>query len=71
MRAPGLNELVGHRWRFGRGKALTLRVLDDARDLALHDGDGRVCGSEIDTDDRALDLLLTLGGSGGLISGKL
>lgn len=40
---------------------LTLRVLDDARNLALHDGDSRVSGSEIDTNDGALDLLLTLG----------
>jgi hypothetical protein len=36
----------------------TLRVLNDARDLALHDGDGRVGGTQVNTNDRALDLLL-------------
>lgn len=42
---------------------LTLGVLDDARDLALHDGDGRVGGTQVNTDDGALDLLLALRGS--------
>lgn len=42
---------------------LTLGVLNDARDLALHDGDGRVGGTQINTNDGALDLLLTLGSS--------
>lgn len=41
---------------------LTFGVLNDARDLALHDGDGRVGGTEIDTNDGALNLL-TLGSS--------
>jgi hypothetical protein len=37
---------------------LTFRVLNDARDLALHDGDSRVGGTEIDTDHGALDLAI-------------
>lgn len=36
----------------------TLRVFNDSRGLALHDGDGRVGGTKIDTDDLALDLLV-------------
>jgi hypothetical protein len=39
---------------------LTFRVLDNAGDLALHDGDGRVSGTEIDTDHGALDLAIRL-----------
>jgi hypothetical protein len=37
----------------------TLTVLNDSGSGALHDGDGRVGGTEIDTDDLALDLLIT------------
>lgn len=40
----------------------TLRVLDDARRLALHDSDSRVGGAQIDTDHGALDLLTSLVG---------
>ena len=36
---------------------ITFSVLDDARLLALHDGDGRICRTQIDTDDGALYLL--------------
>ena len=36
----------------------TFRVLDDARLLSLHDGYGRVGGTQIDTDDGTLDLLI-------------
>ena len=43
----------------------TLRVFDDARDLALHDGNGRVGCAQIDTDDGALDLLLFVAGDCG------
>lgn len=50
------------------GQWLTLRVLDDLGDLALHNSDGRVGGTEIDTDDGALDLALR---SGRLIASKL
>lgn len=46
---------------------LTLGVLDDARDLALHDGNGRVGGSKIDTDHGTLDLALR---SSRLIAGE-
>ena len=37
----------------------TFGVFDDARDLALHDGDGRVGGTQIDTNDGTLHLLLS------------
>jgi len=36
----------------------TLRVLDDAWHLALHESNGRVGGTQVDTDNGALDLLL-------------
>ena len=36
----------------------TFRVLDDARLLSLHDGYGRVGGTQVDTDDGTLDLLI-------------
>lgn len=38
----------------------TLRVFNNARDLALHDGDGRIGCAQINTDDGALDLLLLI-----------
>lgn len=37
---------------------LTLGVLDNLGNLALHDGDGRVGGTEIDTDHGAGDLAI-------------
>lgn len=40
----------------------TFRVFNDAGDLALHDGDGRVGGTKIDTDHGTLDLALRLSG---------
>lgn len=53
------------------GQQLTLGVLDDARDLALHDGNSRVGGTEINTDDGSLDLALALGSRSRLIASKL
>jgi hypothetical protein len=51
------DERVGGGWDDGWR---TLRVFDDLRDLALHNGDGRVGCAQIDTDHRALDLLLLI-----------
>lgn len=39
-------------------KKLTLRVLDDARNLALHNGNGGVGGTQIDTDHGTSDLAI-------------
>lgn len=41
---------------------LTFCVFNDAGCLALHDGDGRVCGSQIDTNDGTLDLAIAIRG---------
>jgi hypothetical protein len=54
--------VAGRRWFDG---SRTLRVFDDARDLALHDGNGRVGCTQIDTDDGALHLLLLIAGECG------
>lgn len=51
-------------WRWDDGSR-TLRIFDDARDLALHDGNGRVGCTQIDTDDGALHLLLLIAGECG------
>jgi hypothetical protein len=56
---------LGHQWMAW----LTLRVFDDARNLALHDGDGRVGGSQIDTDHGTLNLF-ALAGRGRLIASE-
>jgi len=40
----------------GGGGSSTLSVLDDLGDLAFHDGNGRVGGTQIDTDNGTLDL---------------
>ena len=37
---------------------LTLGVLNDSWGLALHHSDGGVCGSQVNTDDLTLDLLV-------------
>lgn len=39
---------------------LTFRVLDDSGSLALHDGHSGVRGTQVNTDDLALDLLLAV-----------
>lgn len=57
---------------------ITFSVLDDARLLALHDGDGGVGGSQVNTNDLALHLLGRLLGipsherrtEGGLCDGR-
>lgn len=56
------DEVADRRWI---DESRTLRVFDDARDLALHDGNGRVGCAQIDTDDGALDLLLFIAGECG------
>lgn len=38
----------------------TLCVFDDPRLLALHDGDGGIGGTQIDTNDLALDLVVCI-----------
>lgn len=35
----------------------TLRVLNDPRRVALHHGNGRISGAQVDADDLALDLV--------------
>lgn len=50
---------------------LTLGVLNDARDLALHNGNSGVGGTQINTDDGALDLTFALSSRGRLIASKL
>jgi len=37
---------------------LTLRVLNNSWGLALHHSDSGVCGTQVDTDDLALNLLV-------------
>lgn len=49
---------------------ITFRVLNNARDFAFHDGDGRVGGTQVDTDDGTLDLAIALGSSRRLIASE-
>ena len=41
-----------------RAVSRTFRVLNDSRVHALHNGDGRVGSTQVNTDDRALHLLI-------------
>jgi len=42
----------------GKCGMLTLGVLNDSWGLALHHSDGGVCGTQVNTNDLALDLLV-------------